>query len=94
MFIWITKKCVESDAGFRVQILGRYKIQYIQNSGSAISIDCDMGFDINMNPSVIIRGGSFDRWDSGVELNENETTKIYSNFVEAMKFQGMSVAVE
>lgn len=94
MFTWITKKCVESDSGFRVQSLGRYKVQYVQNSEQTISIDRDVGFDTNMNPSVLIREGSFNKWDDGTELTRDEKDKIYSNFVAAMKFQGMGVSIE
>lgn len=93
MFTWLNKQGVQSDNGFVVQFTGRFTAEY-RERGKTITVEIEDGFS-GGRPCVILHPDAFQHWDlENAMLTDAERERLFSNFREACKFQGLNVAIE
>ena len=93
MFRFLNKQGVESDEGFSVQVLSRYKIQYSDlELKKSLTLDTDYGFNASMEACMILENPKFDRWDDGVSLNAAEQEQVKARFASALEAMKVRVA--
>ncbi len=93
MFTWLNKQGVKSDKGFIVQSVGRFTIEYRENS-KCISIEVDNGRLPDGRFCEIVSPDAFFKWDDGTLISEERQKEILKNFTDAMEFQNIGVVVE
>lgn len=94
MFKWLNKQGVESDSGFVVQFTGRFTCDY-REDGNVLELEVESGL-MGDKPCISIRRDAFARWQGKPKGNETEIEqqeRLLKNFKEALKFQGLSVAM-
>jgi len=94
-FTWLNKQGVRSDAGFEVQFIERFCVEY-REANRTMSIECEPGMS-NGEPCTLISPDCFTKWDDmpdSTALSPDEQKRIEENFREAMEFQGVPVLAQ
>jgi len=95
MFRWLNRQGVESDAGYSLQMLDRFSLEYREDSGKTLLAKVDIGFTASMKPCLIVQRKSLQEWNnSSCELTSDETEIIERRITEALRFQDMEVEIE
>ena len=93
MFTWLNKQGVKSDRGFIVQRTSRFTAEY-RYRGKVVTLDVESGLD-NGQPCMIVDPDAFQHWDGdSATIPSEEQTQMFDNLREAMKFQGLKLAIE
>lgn len=92
MFTWLNKQGVRSDEGFEVQRTGRFDAEY-REGGKVVKLEVESGINGGL-PCIILDPMAFARWSDGTAISGDEQARLFRNFEEAMKFQGLKVVVE
>jgi hypothetical protein len=92
MFTWLNKQGVRSDEGFEVQCTGRFDAEY-REGGKVVSLEVESGVNGGL-PCLIIDPKAFMRWSDGTSISEAEQARIFRNFEDAVRFQGLKLVVE
>jgi hypothetical protein len=92
MFTWLNKQGVRSDRGFEVQFTGRFDAEY-REGDKIVELYVESGENGGL-PCIILDSKAFARWRDGEQIPSEQQAQIFSNFQEAMEFQGMKMAVE
>jgi len=93
MFTWLNKQGVQSDKGFVVQCVARFRIEYRERD-KVIGVYVEHTQLPDGQPSVSIKSASFERWDgdpSYIVLPQEKQDEMLANFTDAMEFQGLAV---
>jgi len=86
MFKWINKQTVESDRGFVLQFIGRYRMEY-REGHRKLTMHIEDGFSAG-RPFVTVNT-PIESWDSGPSLSPADVERITANIKEALEFQGL-----
>jgi len=90
VFTWINKQGVRNSAGFEVQSIDRFTIQY-RESKRFVNLHVEPGISAG-RPSINLSARAFDRWaNSSVPNTPAEQERMRGNFIAAMEFQGITV---
>ena len=90
MFEWLNKQGVRSSAGFEVQSVERFAIEYREGS-MVVTVPVEQGF-YGGGPSLSIPSDAFARWNGASFTNSAEKqNQMRANFTAAMAFQGITV---
>lgn len=92
MFTWLNKQGVRSDQGFEVQRTGRFEAEYREN-GKVVSLSIESGLDGDVY-CILIDPDAFDHWDGGQPIPLDRQKKMFQNFEDAMRFQGLKTIVQ
>ena len=91
MFTWLNKQGVKSDAGFIVQRVDRFVIEY-RDEDCKISVDVEAGRTDDGRQCLNISRNAFEKWDgSSVRSPPDEQARLLANFTAALEFQGLAV---
>lgn len=94
-FTWLNKQGVRSSAGFEVQSIDRFTIEY-REDGKTVSIPVEAGL-YQGRQAVLIGPDAFSKWDppfAALIISSEQQRQMLQNFTAAMDFQGMGVRVE
>ena len=92
MFTWLNKQGAESVKGFVVQSVNRFTIEYREGS-KIISLLVERGLQ-NDKACVYVYLDEFEKWDDGEPIQGGMRKEIFSNFKDAMEFQGVTVLID
>jgi hypothetical protein len=90
MFEWLNKQGVQSSAGFAVQSVDRFAIEYREGS-LVVTVGVERG-SFGGGPSLSVAPNAVARWDGASFTNSAEKQQqMRANFKAAMAFQGITV---
>ena len=90
MFTWLNKQGVRSSAGFEVQSVDRFAVEY-REAGQVVTVAVEPG-SFGGQPSITISPRAFERFDGASQcLSLEEQARMRANFCAAMQFQGVTV---
>jgi hypothetical protein len=95
MFTWLNSQAVRSDAGFEVESMGRFTIDY-REGGRKISVYVENGLHGGKPCVIIMEANAFARWDGdppSLTLPPEKQKQMLANFIAALEFQGLAVVV-
>jgi hypothetical protein len=92
-FTWLNKQGVRSDAGFELQFVDRFTMEYRQD-GRTITLDIESGFLGANQPAILMSPDALNAWDDGAELLPTEQRQALQNVREALAFQGLGLSLE
>lgn len=92
-FTWLNKQGVRSDAGFELQRIDRFTIEY-REGPRTITIDIEDGMIDGTIPAVIMETDSIGRWDDGIPVLQDKQFMIIANIRAALVFQGVELRLE
>jgi hypothetical protein len=88
MFTWLNKQAVRSSEGYEVHFLSRGTAQY--REGLRVrTVPVEDGL-VAGRPAVLFDRRVFEHWDnSSIANSASEQQRLLSNFVSALRFQGL-----
>ena len=92
-FTWLNKQGVRSDAGFELQFVDRFTMEYRQD-GRTITLDIESGFLGENQPAILMSPDALNAWADGAELLPTEQRQALQNIREALAFQGLGLSLE
>ena len=95
-FKWVTKKCVESDAGFVVEFIGLHTLAY-REAGRTLTLPVEGGALENGLRNVHVTPSAFGQWDDAASkqsFSDDERVEIIERVSQACLFQGLKLVVQ
>lgn len=92
-FTWLNKQGVRSSAGFEVQTVDRFTLEY-REGAKVVSVPIEPGYSAGRS-CVLLGEGAFSRWDpplSGLLIGPERQSQMLKNFTAAMEFQSVGVS--
>ena len=94
-FTWLNKQGVRSTAGFEVQCIDRFTIEY-REGAKKVSVPVEDG--LNQGRAVVLIGpDAFSKWDppfDALNISSDKQLEMLQNFTAEMEFQGLVVLVD
>lgn len=94
-FKWLNKQGVLSDAGFQVQVIDRFIVEY-REGDRILTVEVEDGMS-GGRPCLLVSPRFCERWDdmpSYSVLDDEEQQRIEKNFRDAFDFQGLPVVAD